>query len=423
VNSIRPLATVIILAVIGIGLYMVINTSEPIPPEDAAGALVDIPQIEDELPNLIDEGIPSPDDVSPTVPPFAANGELTDPPMWAPSASHDTTMDSPEQSGSSATGQLPPDSAAPQLPGSNVGSLPTGVTSLPAETGKNPFSTQIQRQAEEAVTPQEVTNPYASTSPSTGQTWGDIPQAPAPEAPSSPPSFAAASTPTSTSSPFAVARQAIEESLREGDLSQALLMLSQYCSDPQLTHSEKGELDTLLSQLAGTVIYSTQHRLEPAYRIQPGETLSDIAARYQVTPQLLAKINGLTDTQTLTPGTELKVVRGPFHAVYEPSGLRLVLDGRYAGRFEAGGSGDWRDDSWTVQQKVPGQETPGIQPTGSGKQIVLAPSDPTTSTEGAAICIGAPVPGETRRTVYVSAKDMNDLYDILTVGSRVTVRR
>jgi hypothetical protein len=202
-------------------------------------------------------------------------------------------------------------------------------------------------------------------------------------------------------------------------------MLSQYSGDPQLTSTEAAELDTLLSQLAGTVIYSTEHELEPAYRVGPGETLVDIAARFQVTPELLAKVNGLTLQSRLTPGTELKVVRGPFHAVLSEGGLRLVLDGRYAGRFEAAGPANWPTDAWTVQQKVPGPAAGGPAPTGGEKKILLAPSIPAAGTEGAAILTGAPATGATPAgpAVYVAAKDMEDLFDILTVGSRITIRK
>jgi LysM repeat protein len=417
------LATVIILAVIGIGLYMVINSSEPIPPDEAAGVLLEIPQLEGDLANLIDEGIPSSDETAPTVPPFSAGDALADPPNWAPPATDDTGIAAPDQPGASATGQLPQGPAAGQVPALNDPTLPAVGAGLSLDGGKNAFSAQIERQAEGGVTPQEVTNPYASTPPIGGQTWGDIPPAVAAENVSGPAPIAASEPPATAASPYAVARQAIEQTLTQGNLSQALLMLSQYCGDPQLTPTEREELDTLLGQLAGTVIYSTQHNLEPAYRVQPGETLADVAARFQVTPQLLAKINGLSDTAAVPPGTELKVVRGPFHAIYDQQGLRLVVDGRYAGRFAAGGSDAWSAETWTVEHKVPGPQTAAVPPGGNSKQILLSPSDPAAGTSPAAILTGAPAPGENRPAVYVSAKDMEDLYDILTVGSRVTIRR
>ena len=67
-----------------------------------------------------------------------------------------------------------------------------------------------------------------------------------------------------------------------GELSQALLLLSDWYGDPSLSPGEEAELDTLLSQLAGSVIYSTEHRLEPPYRVQAGQRLQDIAQQYNV---------------------------------------------------------------------------------------------------------------------------------------------
>ena len=77
------------------------------------------------------------------------------------------------------------------------------------------------------------------------------------------------------------------------------------------------KVETLLGQLAGTVIYSTEHQLEPARVVKPGETLETIAKEYNVPWQLLAKINGIPAPDQLRPGQELKVVRGPFSAVVD----------------------------------------------------------------------------------------------------------
>jgi LysM repeat protein len=199
-------------------------------------------------------------------------------------------------------------------------------------------------------------------------------------------------------------------------------MLSEFYGDPQLTPVETEELHTLLSQLAGSVIYSTAHILEPAYRVQPGETLADIAGRYNVTAKLLAKINGYAESTQLPPGTELKVVRGPFNAILDRAGLRLVLGGRYAGRFPAEIPSTWSNDTWIVQRKSP-QDTPSSPSTGAiPKQIVLAPSAPQAQAETVAIVASGNGPREDRPAVYVSQQDMDDLFDILTVGSRVTIR-
>ena len=48
-------------------------------------------------------------------------------------------------------------------------------------------------------------------------------------------------------------------------------------------------MESLLGQLAGTVIYSTEHQLEPARVVKPGETLETIAKEYNVPWQLLGE--------------------------------------------------------------------------------------------------------------------------------------
>ena len=106
----------------------------------------------------------------------------------------------------------------------------------------------------------------------------------------------------------------------------------------ELPPAAKQELNGLLDRVAGSVIYSRQHLIALPYQTQPGDTLDRIAEAYEVPWQLLAKINGISDPQRLRPGEQLKVFRGPFHAVvnlqrYE---MTLYLGDRYAGRFKIG---------------------------------------------------------------------------------------
>ncbi len=91
----------------------------------------------------------------------------------------------------------------------------------------------------------------------------------------------------------------------------------------------------LLDPLAGRVIYSREHLVAPPYMVRRNETLADIAQQYNVPMELLQKINGIETPNVLVPGTELKVVTGPFRAeVNLPAQeLTLFLNGLYAGRF------------------------------------------------------------------------------------------
>ena len=134
------------------------------------------------------------------------------------------------------------------------------------------------------------------------------------------------------------------------------------------------------------MIYSRQHLLESPYRVQGNDTLERIARPYEVSPSLLAKINGIRDPRQLQPGIELKVFHGPFDAVidlgrYE---LTLFLKNRYAGRFPIGIGSDFMQ----YMQRRPGGPLPTLegQYTVRDKQfspiyygpdrVTMSPSDP-----------------------------------------------
>src|SRR3954447_20685323 len=121
--------------------------------------------------------------------------------------------------------------------------------------------------------------------------------------------------PTATS--FGASWPAIQSALDRRDLKQAHQLLSKWHGNESLTPAETEKVESLLSQLAGTVIYSTEHQLEPARVVKPGETLESISKEYNVPSRLLAKINGIQTSDQLQPGQQLKVVRGPFAAVVD----------------------------------------------------------------------------------------------------------
>jgi len=226
--------------------------------------------------------------------------------------------------------------------------------------------------------------------------------------------------------------QAIQTRLDAGQLSEAHVALSKFYQHPRLAPDESRQLTTLLDQVAGTVVYSRQHHLEPAYRVQPGDSLDRIAATYNVPAELLAKINGIREPQNLAPGTELKVVRGPFDAIVDLSRyeLTLVLHDRYAGRFPVGVGREPSvlEGQFTVREKK-------VNPTYYGDGRVIAPGDPANPLGDRMLDLGGRVaihgtdnPGNIGRAhgsgaISLSSRDIHDVYDILSVGSRVTVRR
>lgn len=285
--------------------------------------------------------------------------------------------------------------------------------------------------------------------PASGGDWraGDAPAADAMPAgggsgqyvvnPGSPAPPAAPEAAAPASYPAAVERA--RQDLDAGRLAEGLAQLSAWYDNPQLSQAEHQQLCGLLDQVAGTVIYSTRDLLEPYYEVQPGDRLEDVGQRFNVPWELLAKINGVQDPQALRPGERLKVVRGPFEAVIslEHRQLTLMLNGSYAGRFPIGIGHDNppHEGQYTVLTKLvnPEYHVDGTQSIQGGD-----PANPLgnrwlgfgtapTADEGFALHgtndpanLGRP---EQAGCVALSPRDVDDVYDILSIGSRITVHR
>ena len=245
-------------------------------------------------------------------------------------------------------------------------------------------------------------------------------------------------------SKFTAFMDAVWKKLDEGKLAEAQLALSTLYVNPDLPADQAKQITELLDQLAGTVIYSRQSYLEPPYAVQPGDTIDRVAQKYKVPWQLFARINGLMppgatnadDTvkdQPLPVGKELKVVQGPFDAIVQVDKrqLTLMVQNRYAGRFPIGVGRD--------QAKIDGEYTVGtktLNPTYYGPDgVTINPNDPKNPLGGAWIGLtdrigihGAADPqsvgrDDNRGTICVGDRDLQDLYGILSIGSRVTIVR
>ena len=223
--------------------------------------------------------------------------------------------------------------------------------------------------------------------------------------------------------------RAAERSIEQGKLREALAELSQYYDDPKLTPAQEVRLLDWLDTLAGEVIYSTRHLLEREYIVERGDTLERIADAYQVPPQLLANINGI-DSSLLTPGTALKLVRGPFSAEVDMAGhkLTLFLGNLYAGRFPIS-AGD--------EVPPPGKYEVKFKDRGAdyfardGRTIPAGlPDNPygqywidlggRASVHGSPASATAPMG---QGCISLSPRDAADVFGILTAGSQVTIRR
>lgn len=220
-------------------------------------------------------------------------------------------------------------------------------------------------------------------------------------------------------------RQSSQQQLRE-----ALTTLSLFYNTPDLTKEQREPLLARLDFLAGEVVYSSRHLMEQPHRVRQGETLQSIAATLDVPWQLLATINQVTDPAAIVPGTELKVLRGPFRAeVNLPRAeLTVFLGELYAGRFpiQIGTDPAPQPGTYSVVSKqsertyypLAGANIPGNDPRNPygdvwldlGNQMSIHGS-PQQSSNVSTGCI------------QLRANDAHDVFGILSQGSAVSILR
>lgn len=419
-NSLKTMLVVAVLASVAYGVYVTVNSpsAAPVPPGAPEDWHSGPPSIS------LPEGV---DDASGV--PLGSHSSLGIPPMPGRPAE----LAAP--SSLSADAPAPPFRPAP-LP-------PAARTEIATPVAAAPFVGPLPVEAAPPPTEQASLGP-AAVAPAASQAGpnpGVAAPLPAVDAPSGPAPTIAASTPPASPPPradeirpeFAKFLADARRDLDQGRLAETLAILSARYGEPDQTEAEAAALTSLLDQVAGSVIYSIDHRLQPAYVVRPGETLAAIAERYNVPWELLAKINGIRDPQALSAGQELKVVRGPFRAVVDLESHEMVLwlEDLYAGRFPIGVGADPTklEGKFTVREKM---EQPAYYgPSGQ----VIAGGDPTNPlgklriglSESVAIH-GTNDPAKIGQTggsggVCLGDRDIDDVFDILSVGSQVVIRR
>jgi LysM repeat protein len=474
-SSIRPLITITILVVVGAYLYVKINEGPARPPADSSAAwndpAEDVPPLiaTGDVANAGESSAPpwsatvTPEAALPALPAggeqLAAVDTVAQPAMPAipempqlptvsqpPATELNTTPLSTELPANIPTARYPDQAAVdgaasstvleqPETPPASAAAGGSEVTNPPEATVSPPLTSQpatVTSAPSESTAPPLATgdNPLRQSIPPVdgGDRYG---AAPAPN----PASLSAAPSPAEAS--FIESWPAIQAALDRGELAGAHQLLSRWYDDPSLTPIDAEKVETLLSQLAGTVVYSTEHQLAPAYVVKPGETLETIAKQYDVPWQLLAKINGISGPNQVRAGQELKVVRGPFSAVVDlaRNQLTLMVDGRFAGKFPVSVAPGQTisDGQWVVDQKVvaPGAAPITVTQFVSGARAIVLRGEAQASGGAAAtastltITSGSPEPvaASAGTTLHVSAKDAEELSDILSIGSRVVTRR
>jgi hypothetical protein len=405
VNSLKTICVAIVLSAVGYGAYVTLTgkpTNEP-PPEAEnweVGPQIELPGSESiggSAPGSAPAGLAMPGAE-------ATPAQTTPPPIATPAT---PLTESPAA--------LPTESAPPAAP---AGTALPGTSIAGSVPPSTPLNDPTVAQAT-AVSPALSAASTTPTMPASPTTPGQFTLAP---------DGIAAPSASDPHAEFVAALTAAQALLDQGRLSEAHLELSNWCDNPRLPVTDHSQLMDLLDQLAGTVVYSRQNLLEPAYVVQPGDTLQRVGELYNVPWQLLAKINGIPDPQYLRTGDQLKVLRGPFDASISLHDfeMTLLLRGRYAGRFRIGIGQDQStpEGEFVVREKVmnPAYQTiPAGDPNNPlggrwidlGNQIgIHGTNDPQS--------IGR---ADSRGCVRLSPTDIDDVFDILSVGSKVVIRR
>ena len=203
----------------------------------------------------------------------------------------------------------------------------------------------------------------------------------------------------------------VDSHIRKGEIAQSLNVLSGYYH-ANLSDADRVELLRWLDTLASKVIYSTEHQLSPTpHIVQAAETVESIAKQWNIPPDLLLNINRskIPENNVLTPGLELKIVRGPFRAEIDSQRkeLTLFLDQCYAGRFPIDAS---RCES--LQAGTLSVKNFAVDATG---QYTMEFAN------GLSVCTANP--GAAKDSIQLNSADAKDVFGILTANSQVTVVR
>jgi len=188
---------------------------------------------------------------------------------------------------------------------------------------------------------------------------------------------------SSSSDPIADGKSKIDS----GDLLAARSILNSALISSRFTPPEAAKAKELLNQINQTVVFSSKRfaddEMGGTYSVQTGEILRNIARAHVVTPELLCRINGLSDPRKLRAGATLKVLKGPFNALVDKSDFTIEIwigEPYSAGSYyiKSYGVGLGRDDStptgkWLVEPQKKIKNPTYYSPRGEG---VINADDP-----------------------------------------------
>lgn len=221
----------------------------------------------------------------------------------------------------------------------------------------------------------------------------------------------------------------VEELLASGDRLAAHKEMSKlYWKEASLRPLLQDRIDAN----AKVIYFAPQpHYMEP-YVVQPGDQLQKVAKQYQVPWEYLVRLNQI-DPKRIRPAQRLKVIKGPFAAMVDLSDFELIVHahGYYVKRYQVGIG---KDDStpigkFTVKTKLKNPTYYG--PNG----LVIDADDPSNPLGERWLDIGDSYgihgtidpasigKASSRGCIRLTAEDIDELYDLLSEGSEVIIRK
>ncbi len=399
-ETIKTAIVVMVLLGILYGVYMVLNKPSEVPPTAEAAW-----QIENAAPPQVQLGEPTTLGSLASVPPVGTAGTADQPlPNEAPALERQKATDDTIATDTGAPSRLPVQEAIAQLDGPQARLATANVT----DSGRELVATPVVGLRSRAGTDGPRNSGMESTKNLKVNDDGDLPSRRA----------------------FDSGWRSAIAQMQKQDWTGALMTLSLFYNDAELSGEERQRLVDLLDPLAGKVIYSSEHTLARPHVVRAGETLEEVAQRYRLPVALLQNINGIVDPRSLQPGARLKVLPGPFRAEIDlpKSELAIFVGKFYAGRFPVSIGNDpppapGEYEVLAMQagrdyQAVNGARIPARAPDNPygcvwidlGDNLSIHGSSESISSQGSTGCIS------------LTAADAADVFGILTQGSKVGIR-
>lgn len=301
--------------------------------------------------------------------------------------------------------------APPETPLETDGATPVQTAMAEEIASETPAATRRDLQKTRRVVP--ASNSQPATLDATR-----VPSAPAD--PTAPPAVPAAAGDIDLA--------AVDQLIEDGDDVAAHRLMSQwYWKKAESRPLFQDRLETLARRI---YLQSQVHYMDP-YVVEPGDMLQAIARKHNVSWEYLAKLNR-TDPKRIRPGQNLKVIKGPFAVVVDLSDFELTVHahGYFVKRYTIGIGKDESSPigKFKVEEKL-------TDPTYYGPDEVIEHDDPLNPLGEHWLGIGNSFgihgtiepesigKAESQGCVRMRNEDVAEVYDFLTVGSEVLIRR